>query len=71
MSFIYKHETSTLTPIVKLHDILNLAIQNIFYAQPYVESAFMYNPGSTHVLTQLHVTICCDSDINCEHELEI
>ena len=47
MSFIYKYKTSTLTPFVKPCDILNLAIQNIFYTQLYVESAFTYNPGST------------------------
>ena len=47
MSFIYKYETSTLTPFAKPSDILNLAIQNIFYAQSYVESSFMYNPGLT------------------------
>ena len=47
MSFIFMYETSTLTPFVKPCDILNLAIRNIFYIQLYVESAFMYNPGST------------------------
>ena len=44
---MYKYETSTLTPFVKPRSILNLAIQNVFYIQSYVESAFMYNPGST------------------------
>ena len=47
MSFIYEYKTSTLTPFVKPHDILNLAVQNIFYVQSYVESAFTYNPGLT------------------------
>ena len=28
---------------VKPHKILNLAIQNVFYKQSYVESTFMYN----------------------------
>jgi len=46
-SFIYKDKTSTLTPFVKPRDILNLSIQNVFYIQSYVESAFTYNPGST------------------------
>ena len=32
-----------LTPFVKLCNILNLAVRNIFY----VQSAFTYNPGST------------------------
>ena len=41
------YATSTLTPIVKPHNVLNLAIQNIFYIQSYMESAFMYNLGST------------------------
>ena len=45
MSFIYKYETSTLTPFVKPCDVLNLALQTIFYEQSYVESAFTYNPG--------------------------
>ena len=31
MSFIFMYETSTLTPFVKPCDILNLAVQNIFY----------------------------------------
>ena len=31
MSFIYKYETSTLTPLVKPRNILNFATQNIFY----------------------------------------
>ena len=30
MSFIYKYETSTLTPFIKPRNILNLAVQNIF-----------------------------------------
>ena len=47
-SFIYKYETSTLTPFVKPSNILNIAIQNVFYVQSYVESAFMYNPRSTN-----------------------
>ena len=48
MLFIYKYETSTLTTFVKPSDILNLAIQNVFYVQSYMESAFMYKrPGST------------------------
>ena len=46
-SFIYKYKRSTLTPFVKPHNVLNLAVQNIFYVQSFVESAFMYNPGST------------------------
>ena len=51
MSFIYNNKKSTLTPFVKLCDILNLAVQNIFYVQSYVESAFTYNPGSTRWTT--------------------
>ena len=51
MSFIYKYETSTLTPFEKPGDILNLAVQNIFYVQLYMESAFIYNPGLTIVIT--------------------
>ena len=47
MSFIHKYESFTLTPFVKPHNILNLAEQNIFYVQLYMESAFTYNPGST------------------------
>ena len=47
MSFIYKYKTSTLTPFVKPHDILNLAVQNVFYVQSYMESVFTYNPGWT------------------------
>ena len=47
MSFIYKEKPSTLTPFVKPRDILNLSIQNVFYIQSYVESAFTYNTGST------------------------
>ena len=50
MSFIYKYKTSTLNPFVKPRDILNLAIQNIFYIQSYVESTFTYNPGLTNIL---------------------
>ena len=46
-SFIYKYKTSTLTPFVKPCDVLNLAIQNLFYTQLYVESTFTYNLGST------------------------
>ena len=46
MSFIYKYKTSTLTPFVKPHDILKLAVQNVFYIKLDVESVFMYNPGS-------------------------
>ena len=52
-SFIYKHETSTLTTIVTPRDILNLAIHNIFYIQSYVESAFTYNPVSTALIRPL------------------
>ena len=48
MSFIYKYETSTLTPFVKPCNILNLATKNIFYIQLYVESAFT---GSTNLFT--------------------
>ena len=40
MSFIYKYETSTLTPFVKPRNILNLAVQDVFYVQLYMESAF-------------------------------
>ena len=47
MSFTYKYETSTLTSFVKPSGVLNLAVLNIFYVQSYMESAFMYNPGST------------------------
>ena len=46
-SFIYKYKTSTLNPLVKPCYVLNLAVQNIFYIQSYVESTFTYNPGST------------------------
>ena len=49
MSFIYKYKTSTLTPFVKPHNVLNLAVQKIFYVQLYMESAFMYNPGLTPI----------------------
>ena len=51
MSLIYKYETSTLTPLVKLCDILNLALQNVFHAQSYVESAFTYKPELTNKFT--------------------
>ena len=44
---IYKYKTYTLTPFVKPRNILNLAIQNIFYVQFCVESTFTYNPGPT------------------------
>ena len=47
MSFIYKDKTSTLTPFVKPHNVLNLVVLNIFYIQSYVESAFTNNPEST------------------------
>ena len=47
MPFIYKYKTSTLPLFVKPRDIINLAVQNVFYKQFYVESAFTYNPGST------------------------
>ena len=46
-SFIYKFKTSTLTPIVKPRNVLNLAIQKVFYIQLCMESAFTYNQGST------------------------
>ena len=49
MSFIYNSKIPTLTPFVKPCNILNLAIQNIFYIQLYVESAFTYNLGPTKV----------------------
>ena len=52
MPFIYKYETSTLTPFVKPHNILNLAAQNIFYVQSYVESNFTYNLGSNPTIRQ-------------------
>ena len=45
--FIYKYKTYTLTPFVKPRNILNLAIQNVFNIQLYVESAFTYNLGMT------------------------
>ena len=35
-----------LTPFVKPHEVLNLAIQNVFY----VQSGFTYNLGSTKKL---------------------
>ena len=47
MSFIYRYNTSTLTPFVKPCIILNLALQNVFYVQLYMESTFTYNPGLT------------------------
>ena len=47
MSFIYKYETSTLTCFGKAGNVLNLALQNIFYEQLCVESTFTYNLGST------------------------
>ena len=47
MPFIYKYETATLNPFVKPSNILKLAIQNIFYVQLYMESAFTYNLGLT------------------------
>ena len=46
-SFIYKYKTSTLTPFVKPRNVLNLAIQNLFYVQSNVEYGFTYNLGST------------------------
>ena len=49
MSFIYKYETCILNPFVKPSNTLNLAIQNIFYVQLYVESSFTYNPGLTFI----------------------
>ena len=52
MSFINKYETSTLTPFVKPHNVLNLAIQNVFYVPLYVESAFTYKLGSTKLFNQ-------------------
>ena len=45
---LYKCKTPKLTTFVKPFDILNLAVQNIFYRQLYVESAFMYNLGLTN-----------------------
>ena len=58
-SFIFKYKTSTLTPFVNPRVIVNLAIWNVFYVQAYVESAFMYNPGSTFQSksTQLFIKI--------------
>ena len=47
MSFIYKYEISTLTPFVKPHAILNLAVQTIFYIQYTLQITFMYSPGLT------------------------
>ena len=38
MSFIYKYETSTLSPFVKPCDILNLAVRNVFV------HVFTWNP---------------------------
>ena len=38
MWIVLKNETSTLTPFVKPRDILNLAIQNVFYRQSFAES---------------------------------
>ena len=49
MSFLYKYKTSTLTPFVKPHDILNLAVQNLFYTQLHEESAHKYDLGLTIV----------------------
>ena len=37
----------TLTPFIKPCNILNLAVQNIFYVQSCVDFAFSYNLGST------------------------
>ena len=51
MSFIYKYATYTLTPFLKPHAVLNLAEQNVFYVQLYMESAFTYNPGLTIIIT--------------------
>ena len=53
MSFIYKYKTSTLTPFVKPHDVLNLAEQIVFNVLLLLESAFTYNPGSAN----LYVTV--------------
>ena len=39
-----------LSPFVKPRNILNLAIQNIFFVQSYVESAFTHNLGSAKKL---------------------
>ena len=36
---------STLNPL-KNHNVLNLAVQNVFYVQLYMESAITCNPGS-------------------------
>ena len=47
MSFIYKYKISTLTAFVKPHNILNLAVQNLFNVQLCVEYAFTYNLWST------------------------
>ena len=41
----YKNETSILTPFVKPRDVLNLAIQTIFYVQLDVESAIYIQSG--------------------------
>ena len=54
-AFIYNYNTSTLTPIVKPCNILNLAVQNILFKQSYMESTFMFNPGLTKFLV-LHST---------------
>ena len=48
-SFIYKYDTSTLTPFVKQCNILNLAVLKVFYIQLYVESTFKYNPWLTNI----------------------
>ena len=47
ISFIYKQETSTFTPFVRPHNVLILAVRNIFNIQSSMESAFTYNPGLT------------------------
>ena len=59
MSFICKYKTSTLTPFVKPCNILNLAIQNIFYTQLLcMESAFTYNLGVTIWNILLLILLC-------------
>ena len=45
-SFIYKYKTSTLAPFVKPCNVHNLAVQNIFYLQMYVESDFQGWPNN-------------------------
>ena len=57
-SFIYKYETSTLTPFVKPSDKLNLDVRNVIYVQLYMESDFTYNPARPIFVIALLYIMC-------------